>query len=49
MVGAQGLGGAAGATPRGEEGALARTLAVILHRISADGTEFKGSRNEVAA
>ncbi len=29
--------------------ALARKLAVILHRILADGTEFKWSRDEVAA
>ena len=33
----------------GGVGALARKLAVVLHRLWADGTEFRWSKEEVAA
>src|SRR5712675_947594 len=46
MVMAQGLGHADRQAPRDEEGivALARRLAVIMHRIWVDGTEFRWTR-----
>lgn len=48
----QGLGGAPGRPPRRQEGprvALARKLAVILHRIWVDGSSFRWSAKEAAA
>jgi transposase len=51
MVLAQGLGHADRQAPRDEKAivALARRLAVILHRIWVDGTEFRWTRETVGA
>jgi hypothetical protein len=51
MVLAQGLGDEDRQAPRNEEGdrRLARRLAVIMHRIWVDGTEFRWTREEAAA
>ena len=51
LVAAQGLGGARRATPRlqARAVALARKLAIVLHRMWQDGTEFRWSREVAAA
>ena len=51
MVLAQGLGHADRQAPRNEESdrGLARRLAVIMHRIWVDGTEFRWTREAAAA
>jgi hypothetical protein len=49
---AQGLGDANRQAPRVEEGgvvALARRLAVIMHRIWVDGTEFRWTPEQAVA
>lgn len=51
MVVAQGLGNADCQAPRDEKGdrSLAPSLAVIMHRIWVDGTEFRWTREQVPA
>ena len=51
MVMAQGLGDADRQAPRDEKAivALARRLAVIMHRIWVDGTEFRWTREQATA
>ena len=51
MVVAQGLGDADCQAPRDEKVivALARRLAVIMHRIWVDGTEFRWTREQATA
>jgi hypothetical protein len=51
MVLAQGLGNANRQASRVKKAivALARRLAVIMHRIWVDGTEFRWSRGQTAA
>ncbi len=50
MVVAEGLGDADRQAPRHERAivALARRLAVIMHRIWVDGTEFRWTREVIA-
>ena len=51
MVLAQGLGDADRQAPRMKKAivALARRLAVIMHRIWVDGTEFRWTREQAVA
>jgi len=51
VVVAEGLGHEDRQAPRSEEAivALARRLAVVMHRIWVDGTEFRWSREGAAA
>ena len=51
MVRREGLGGEACQAPRLRKAkvAVARKLAVILHRMWIDGTEFNWSKKEIAA
>jgi hypothetical protein len=42
------MGHPAGPEDRPQEGAVARKLAVILHRMWRDGTEFRWSNKEAA-
>ena len=49
MVLAQSLGDADRQAPRDEKGDRARRLAVIMHRIWVDGTEFRWTREQATA